>query len=96
MSKYTKTYVDLFSKLNKLGDDNPYLNETEYQPELEGQRVELWYKPAQTSRNWRKSSVMMLAYSEIAYNHGLALMNQEGWHAVKWQPYNPQPPRKLQ
>lgn len=59
----------------------------EYQEKLEGKRVELWYLKKPNSLGWKKASVIMLSYSDVAYQHGLALKNQEGWYAVKWVEY---------
>jgi len=60
---------------------------TGYQPELENKKVELWYK--RTARSgWRKSSIMMLCYTQYAFLQGNALLVQNEWDQVEWREYS--------
>ncbi len=40
--------------------------------------IQLEYKPAPKSRQWRKGPIR-LVYSEFAYNDAVVLAAQEGW-----------------
>ena len=51
---------------------------------LEGGPATLFYLPTARSRKWRKAWSVK-AYSQVAYNNAMALLNQDNWASFKFE-----------
>ena len=51
-----------------------------------GKRAQLWYKPTERSRKWRKSSLSIIAYTPLVHDPmAQQLKAQENWFMVEWR-----------
>jgi len=57
-----------------------------YQPELEGKKVQYQYKQTSQTRKWRDGFIH-LCYGEIAYQYGRDLQLQEGYNQARFVEY---------
>jgi len=62
------------------------MNLIKYQSELENKKVQFLYKETERQRVWRKGFVN-LSYSNVAYEYGLALQQQEKFALAKFVEY---------
>ena len=58
----------------------------EYQPELEGKRVQFQYKENDNQRKWRNGFVT-LSYSPVCYDYGFNLQQQENFALARFIEY---------
>jgi hypothetical protein len=77
----------LLRRFNKMAANNVYDSVKDLYYDLEpGKRAELWYKPTERSRKWRKSSLSIIAYTpEVHDPMAQQLKQQESWYMVEWR-----------